>query len=89
MQKLFNISEQLNRKEYFLYGLLPMVLFLVLDRFLVDFFEPLVLILLFTFLFILLLISSVKRGRDIGLKAFLSFFLFGTLPIFIFFNDKI
>ena len=85
MKKLFNINERLNRKEYFLYGLLPMVLFiLVVDSFLVGLIHSMVLILLFLFLFILLLVSSVKRARDTGLRAFYSFLFFGTLPIFTF-----
>ena len=86
MKKLLKIDERLNRKGYFLYGLFPMVLFLLLvDSFLVGGIHPLILIFLFALLFILLLISSVKRGRDIGLRALYLLFLFGILPILILF----
>ena len=89
LKKIFDLNGRLDRKGFFILGVLPMVGAVSLLFLFSIFYNPKNAILwylgLFVFLlfWILTLISTVKRGRDIGLSGLMTLFLFITVPILI------
>ena len=86
LKKIFSLNGRLNRKEYLFLGVLPMVgtiLLFVLSTF--QNLKSAVLLYLGPFIFllvwILVLISAVKRGRDSGLNGIMTLFLFISVPM--------
>ena len=84
LKKIFGLNGRLDRRGYLLLGVLPMLgfsLFVVM-----PFHSEIYLIIslgLFVQIFILALISAVKRGRDSGLNGLVTLFLFGAVPMIV------
>jgi len=86
LKNIFGLNGRLDRRDYLLLGVLPMVgwIFLV---YILSLFQlnSIILLILFIPIFILVLISAIKRGRDIGLNGLITILLFGAIPILIMF----
>ena len=88
LKKIFSLNGRLNRKEYLFLGLLPMVGQFFLIFFIMPFlshYNKNLLLYLVTFIFLLILtlmlISTVKRGRDSGLSGLVTLSLYVGVPI--------
>jgi len=82
LKQIFGLNGRLDRKGYLLLGVLPMIgfIFWVYISFPSQINSIISLVLLVP-IFILALISAVKRGRDSGLNGLVTLFLFGVIPI--------
>ena len=86
LKKIFELNGRLDRKGYLLFGVLPMVgiifLLSLFSRFQNSNSIIVFYLLIFSFLlvWILALISAVKRGRDSGLNGLVTLLLFGAVP---------
>ena len=84
LKKVFRLNGRLDRTGYLLLGVFPMLGFSILVPISFSFeIHPLILISLFIPIFILTLLSAVKRGRDSGLNGLLTLFLFGAVPLLV------
>jgi len=84
LKQLFGLNGRLDRRGYLLFGVLPMVgfIFWVYISFPSQINSIISLVLLVP-IFILALISTVKRGRDSGLNGLFTLLLFTTVPILV------
>jgi len=84
LKQIFGLNGRLDRRGYLLFGVLPMIgfIFWVYISFPSQINSIISLVLLVP-IFILALISAVKRGRDSGLNGLVTLFLFGAIPILI------
>ena len=82
LKQIFGLNGRLDRRGYLLFGVLPMIgwIFLV---YILNSIVPL--IILFVPIFMLVFVSSIKRGRDSGLNGLVTLFLFVAIPIMIIF----
>jgi len=74
---LFKIDGRLTRLEYLLFGLLPLILFIV---FVFSFRFYLINTLLTIHIIWIVSVASIKRGRDSGLNALVTLILFFLVP---------
>jgi len=81
LKQIFGLNGRLDRKGYLFFGVLPMVLLILLLKNVHFFVLEVVALILFIPIFILALISAVKRGRDSGMNGLVTLFLFGVVPI--------
>jgi len=84
LKQIFGLNGRLDRIGYLLLGVLPMIgfIFWVYISFPSQINSIISLVLLVP-IFILALISAVKRGRDSGLNGLLTLLLFTTVPILV------
>ena len=82
LKKIFSLNGRLDRKGYLFFGVLPMLLYIALISipFINKISFPISLGLLLPIL-ILILVSTIKRGRDSGLSGLLTSFLFLAIPV--------
>ena len=82
LKKIFGLNGRLDRKGYLLLGVLPMVgwIFLV-NTLATSQINKIILLSLFVPILILIVVSSVKRGRDSGLNGLVTLFLFVAVPM--------
>jgi len=82
LKQIFGLNGRLDRRGYLFFGVLPMIgwIFLV---YILNSIVPL--IILFVPIFMLVFVSSIKRGRDSGLNGLVTLFLFVAIPIMIIF----
>jgi general secretion pathway protein G len=85
LKQIFGLNSRLKRKGYLLLGVLPMLGMIFLVNNFHFFVTNIVALILFISIFILALISAVKRGRDSGLNGLVTLFLFGAVPVLIIF----
>ena len=85
LKKIFALNGRLDRKGYLLLGVLPMVGVIYLLVFISQHSKSVSLLYLGIFIlllvWILALISAVKRGRDSGLNGLVTLVLFVTVPM--------
>ena len=85
LKKIFSLNGRLDRKGYLLLGVLPMVVVIYLLVFISQNSKSIIFLYLGIFIlllvWILVLVSTVKRGRDSGLSGVMSLFLFMTVPL--------
>jgi len=81
LKKIFGLNGRLDRRGYLLLGVLPMLGFIFRAYIVPPQLNSIVSLILFVSIFILALISAVKRGRDSGLNGLVTLFLFGAVPI--------
>jgi len=80
LKKIFGLNGRLDRRGYLLFGVLPMIGWILLVDNFYSFESKIVALILFILLFILSLVSIVKRGRDSGLNGLVTLLLFGAIP---------
>ena len=85
LKQIFGLTGRLDRRGYFLLGVLPMLGFTFWVYIVPPQLNSIVSLILFVPIFILALISAVKRGRDSGLNGLVTLLLFGAIPILIIF----
>jgi len=83
LKKIFGLNGRLDRRGYLLFGVLPMVAWIFLVSTFRHQLDNIVSTIIFFLIFILALISTVKRGRDSGLNGLLTLLLFTTVPILV------
>lgn len=70
LKQLFGLNGRLDRKGYLFFGVLPMIGFIFLVYIIFPSQEnSIVLLILFVLIFIIALVSAIKRGRDSGLNG--------------------
>lgn len=85
-KKIFRLNGRLDRKGYLLLGILPLIGVISFLSYFSLFEHSTSSILglsIFLLVWILTLVSAIKRGRDSGLGGFMSLFLFVTVPMLI------
>jgi len=80
LKQIFGLNGRLDRIGYLILGVLPMVGFIFREYIVLPQLNSIVSLILFVLIFILALISAVKRGRDSGLNGLVTLFLFGAVP---------
>jgi len=80
LKQIFGLNGRLDRIGYLIFGVLPMVGFIFREYIVLPQLNSIVSLILFVLIFILALISAVKRGRDSGLNGLVTLFLFGAVP---------
>jgi len=85
LKQIFGLTDRLDRRGYFLLGVLPMLGFIFWIYIVPPQLNSIVSLILFVPIFILALISAVKRGRDSGLNGLVTLLLFGAVPVLIIF----
>ena len=81
LKKIFGLNGRLDRKGYLLLGVLPMVGWMFLINNFHSSVTDIVGLILFVPIFILALVSTIKRGRDSGLNGLVTLFLFVAVLI--------
>jgi len=83
LKQIFGLNGRLDRRGYLLFGVLPMIGLIFLVSTFRHQLDNIVSTIILFLIFILALISAVKRGRDSGLNGLVTLFLFGAIPILI------
>jgi len=83
LKQIFGLNGRLDRKGYLLFGVLPMIGWILLVSTFRHQLDNIVSTIILFLIFILALISAVKRGRDSGINGLLTLLLFTTVPILV------
>ena len=87
LNKLFEVDGRLTRLEYLLFGVVPSTLIFLSFQFLnfiPDFWV--ILLILLPIIMWIMTVTTIKRGKDVGIDIFISFLLLFLVPIIFLFT---
>jgi len=83
LKQIFGLNGRLDRRGYLLLGVLPMIGYIFLIYIFTNQLNRIVPLILFVPIFMLVFVSSIKRGRDSGLNELVTLFLFVAVPMMV------